>query len=275
MSQERPNPGFKDDPEYLRQRDAHDKLAGRLKAIHKLQATALPLSEIVGSEEYENIQDMWAKTGKRLRWSVAFPIVETYEILGRPKASTVFREDSYRRLYRHASAKLRPLNDDERQQIADLEIMPQPAPNARIRIQKEQEQADLSQIDPSILRRISADLTDKALEGLTVEERMRARRRAAWLAEKFAKSSAKAGNLRCELCEFDPSNLASRRNVRPRSLLDVHHRNPLSLGERVTEITDLSLLCPTCHRLEHILMRRGETLFDASISPAPSVSTSR
>jgi len=36
------------------------------------------------------------------------------------------------------------------------------------------------------------------------------------------------------------------------SLIDCHHLNPISLGERETSIDDLISLCPTCHRLAHL-----------------------
>jgi hypothetical protein len=43
--------------------------------------------------------------------------------------------------------------------------------------------------------------------------------------------------------------------VRPRSLLDVHHRHPLYEGSRVTTFADFALLRPTGHRFEHALLR--------------------
>jgi 5-methylcytosine-specific restriction protein A len=37
--------------------------------------------------------------------------------------------------------------------------------------------------------------------------------------------------------------------------MDVHHRDPLAEGVRVTELADFQLLCPNCHRFVHAVMR--------------------
>ena len=116
-----PNSGFENDPAYLAEREAHRALAGRLIAVHKLRTTARSLETILGAEEFKRLQDMWAQGGKRYRWSVAFPIVESYEIVGRPKAKDVLGEAAYRRLYQRSSATLRTFTDDEKRLIADLE----------------------------------------------------------------------------------------------------------------------------------------------------------
>lgn len=51
--------------------------------------------------------------------------------------------------------------------------------------------------------------------------------------------------------DSDPKIVLDPKIVNPRSLLDVHHKNPLDEGERYTTIRDFALLCPTCHRVEH------------------------
>jgi hypothetical protein len=56
-----PNAGFENDPQYLAEREAHKDLAGRFIAVHKLRATARPLTQILGFEEFERLQDMWAQ----------------------------------------------------------------------------------------------------------------------------------------------------------------------------------------------------------------------
>ena len=81
-----PNAGFESDPAYLSERAAHAAVAGRLVAVHRLRPTSRPLRTILGDGDYERMQDMWAEDGKRRRWSVAFPIVESYEITTRPYA---------------------------------------------------------------------------------------------------------------------------------------------------------------------------------------------
>lgn len=84
------------------------KLAGRLVAVHKLRTTARNLETIIGEDDFTRLQDMWAQDGGRYRWSVAFPIVESYRIVGRPKAKTVLGDALYRRLYQRSSATLGP-----------------------------------------------------------------------------------------------------------------------------------------------------------------------
>src|SRR4051812_38023762 len=101
-----PNPGFETDPNYLAEREAHRDVAGRLIAVHRLRATTKPLAAFVGPKKYERLQDMWAQDGRRWRWSVAFPIKESYDIIEKPKAKAVF-QDAYRRLYGRPSAILR------------------------------------------------------------------------------------------------------------------------------------------------------------------------
>ncbi|MGH1574136.1 HNH endonuclease [Methylobacterium sp. P31] len=36
----------------------------------------------------------------------------------------------------------------------------------------------------------------------------------------------------------------------------MHHLNPLEEGKRRTGFKDLALLCPTCHRIAHLRMKR-------------------
>jgi 5-methylcytosine-specific restriction enzyme A len=85
-----PNPGFETDSRYLAEREGHKQFAGRFIAVHRLRTTARPLIEILGKEEFERVQNMWAKDGNRNRWSVAFPIIERYRIRGRPRGCPRF-----------------------------------------------------------------------------------------------------------------------------------------------------------------------------------------
>jgi 5-methylcytosine-specific restriction enzyme A len=143
-----PNPGFETDPRYLAEREAHRNVGGRLIAVHRLRPSARSLLEILGEEEFNRLQDMWAAGGKRYRWSVAFPIIESFSIPGAPLATDVLNADAMRRLFAHPSATLRPLNDAERRQIADLVIEPRPTSNAWIGIADEAVMAEQSEIGP-------------------------------------------------------------------------------------------------------------------------------
>jgi 5-methylcytosine-specific restriction enzyme A len=100
-----PNRGFEGDPEYLDVANEHPKLAGCLIAVHRLRPTMRPLREIIGDTEFEHLQDMWAQEGKRRRWSVAFPIIESFEIEGKPLATEVLSSVPYKRLFQHPSTR--------------------------------------------------------------------------------------------------------------------------------------------------------------------------
>lgn len=250
-----PNPGFETDPQYLDEREAHKALAGRFIAVHKLRTTARDLETILGPAEFTRVQDMWAQGEKRWRWSVAFPIVETYDIIGRPKAKDVLGETGYRRLFQRSSATLRVLNEEERASLADLEIEQRSAANAWIGIEDEFMLAEASEIDERIRKAIQRDLPDGALEGMEEERRAKVRKRAAWLAQEFVKKRRRAKTLYCDACEFDPLKVSGIEGINPRSLLDVHHMHPLDEGVRYTTIKDFALLCPTCHRVEHARLK--------------------
>jgi 5-methylcytosine-specific restriction protein A len=193
---DKPNAGFEDDPQYLAERDDHRKRAGRFIAVHKLRTTARPLVKIIGQKEFDLLQNMWAQPENRNRWSVAFPIIDSYRVVGAPKAKDFLGEKSYRRLYGHSSAILRPLNDEERAAVAGLDIEPVNAPNAWIGIEDEFLRAEASEIDGRVRRVIDADLSDRVLEGVAAERRIRLRTRAAWLAAKFVNARRKN-----ELCD--------------------------------------------------------------------------
>jgi 5-methylcytosine-specific restriction protein A len=71
--------------------------------------------------------------------------------------------------------------------------------------------------------------------------------------QKLAKSKKDAvrkatGRLACEVCEFDSSEIYGI-GV---EVIDVHHLMPLhKIDESTTTLSDLALVCPTCHRVLH------------------------
>jgi len=259
---EKPNPGFEVDPTYLANRDAHEERAGRLIAVHKLRTTSRPLEQILGPNEYTLLQDMWAQSGKRFRWSVAFPIVESFRINDPRKAKEILGPAAYSRLYAHSSATLRPLNDAERALIADLEIQPVAASNAWIGIEDEFKSAEQSDINPNTQRSIDHDLA--ALEGFDSERLSKIKKRAMWIADNFIRNRKKEGSIFCDHCNFDPAEIANQLAIKARGLLDVHHNNPLDEGVRYTTTADFSLLCPTCHRIEHARIRSRTKMRDGN-----------
>ena len=248
---EEPNEAFAADTGIVEERERHAKLKDRLIAVHRLRSSAKPLAEIIGQSEFEHLQDVWASGGNRRRWSVAFPIIETYHIVEKPRAREIFNEEVFCRLYQYQSAILRPLDDEARAQIADLDIKPLSAPNAWIAIEDEFAMAEASEISREALRAIERDLAG-ALEGEPEERRSRIKKRAAWLADRFATERRRAGHLVCDDCGFDPRSLADLQGIRARSCFDVHHLSPLNEGKRYTTTGDFALLCPTCHRMAHL-----------------------
>lgn len=148
-----------------------------------------------------------------------------------------------------------PKKDAERAALANLQLNPVPASNAWIAIEDEFRNAELSEIPRSTTREVERDLVGNAMEGMTEERKAKVRRRAAWLADRFIRSRSKAATLICDDCGFDPMIIFPTGKVKSRSLLDVHHKHPLEENVRYTTIDDFSLLCPTCHRVEHVRMR--------------------
>lgn len=159
-----PNTGFASDPQLIEERERHATLKDRLVAVYRLRATARPLVKIIGTAEFERLQDIWATGGDRRRWSVAFPIVESYEIVGQPHAREIFGKPVFRRLYQSQSATLRLLDDEAREAIADLELTKTHAANAWIAIEDEIAMAERSDISSEAQRAITRDLVG-ALEG--------------------------------------------------------------------------------------------------------------
>lgn len=67
------------------------------------------------------------------------------------------------------------------------------------------------------------------------------------VARKKAAVLKKTGRLACEVCDFESSEIFDVEGV-----IDVHHIVPLhKIGESVTTMNDLALVCPTCHRVLH------------------------
>jgi 5-methylcytosine-specific restriction protein A len=252
-----PNEGFENDPDYLNDLGARGNLGGRLVAVHRLRPSARKLWQIIGKEQYEKHQDMWAKNGLRNRWSLAFPIIESYQILGDPLATTIFDEEELKRIFAHSSSTLRTITDEERMALNELEIEAIPAHNLWIALEDEFEMAEGSSIPAAIVTNIEIDLASAAMEGMTEEQKRRVKKRAAWLANRYAAERRKQGTFKCDDCNFDPTSRTAGTSISPRSLIDVHHRNPIEEGIRYTQATSefYQLLCPLCHRFEHARLR--------------------
>ncbi|HWA22017.1 MAG TPA: HNH endonuclease [Caulobacterales bacterium] len=255
-----PNPGHENSPEFLKQKEVHKGKAGRLVAVHRLRTTARPLIDIIGEADFRSVQDMWSKERSRNRWSVAFPIIEKFEVIDAPRARDVFGENRYREIFQRSTATLRVLSDEDRLAINDLEINRCEQDNAWIAIEDDFIKAERSDVSARTLNLLERDFALGAMEGESDERRAKVLRRAAWLAEQFISERSRKGALRCERCSFDPMNILDITPRRPRSLLDVHHLKPLEEGRRFTTVADFALLCPTCHRVEHERLRQSKLL---------------
>ncbi len=254
ISLQSPNSGFERDPDYVRGRQIQEAYKGRFTAIHKLKTSSRPLEEIIGEKDFNKLQDVWAKGRKRCRWSVAFPIVESYEIKQKPLVKELLGEGLYKEFIGQ-TATLRAIDDRVRECLRTLEIEQIAAPNDWIDFEDEIRSASQSFINEGVQRLINRDLVG-ALEGQAEERKQLLRKRAAWLAEKFISQRRQTSGLKCDDCSFDPTTVL-KGAVKPRSLLDVHHKNPLHEGVRKTTLDDFSLLCPTCHRVEHFRLKIG------------------
>lgn len=64
----------------------------------------------------------------------------------------------------------------------------------------------------------------------------------------------RTGQLACECCDRDAAVVYGPIG---RGYCEVHHRDVIAGGERETELNDLAIVCASCHRILHRLIRRG------------------
>jgi predicted HNH restriction endonuclease len=152
---------------------------------------------------------------------------------------------------------LSPNKNTEEKSAVQSELDKHTVSPASPKIEYDFKKAQLSKIDPRTLRLISHDLPESAPEGMRKERWGNIRQRAGWLADTFIRQRTSAGALTCDVCEFNPASRRDAQGIEPRSLLDVHHKDPLAEGVRETTTDDFALLCPTCHRITHARLRIG------------------
>ena len=247
-----PNRAFRDDPRIAEERELHRQLSDRLTAIHQVISVHRYLRDFVGDKEFDWLQDVW-DDGDRKRWSVSFPIIRTWKFVDKPLAHQVLPEKDYRRLGTQ-TASLHRLSDEAIEALAVLELHEPIEPNPELLTEMDDLFAEATEI--SDLDRLNL-LYD--LEGSRHDLSVKARRRSAMLVRSFINERRASGKLQCDKCSFDPSATHLVPASMARSCLDVHHRVPLSGGERLTTIDDLELLCPTCHRIVHLTEGRKDS----------------
>jgi len=248
----RPAPKLGSPPLTEDEKELHAKSAGALTAVFKLASRPVHAIKVVGRENYDGLQRRWDRNGAGTRWSEAFPILEAWQIEGWPKARDVLGPEAAGRLCEIQSRVLTILHDSDRQKVADLEISPIDLPATGLAAQHfidlemktNSDQNRPPEALSSEARQLYADYT--AIEGITKE----ARTRYALRDRHLARELKRIGPLICALCAYDPLT----RGAEPRrasSMLDAHHRTPISAGVRLSRREDLVLLCPTCHREVH------------------------
>lgn len=103
--------------------------------------------------------------------------------------------------------------------------------------------------------RASVDQEDEASfpEGLLVEKLHRSRERSRRVVELAKKQFIERnGLLFCEVCDLEPEKRFGSAKMRSR-IIEAHHDVPLSddKHEGETKVSDLRMVCPTCHRAIH------------------------
>jgi hypothetical protein len=129
-----------------------------------------------------------------------------------------------------------------------------------VRVVAEMQDAQEVQRIAAAIRDASADLADavmdpdeaeapESVEGAVLEYRHKRRERDRKLVQRKKDELLKAGKpLLCEACGVD---VAGEYDLVTGAVIECHHRLPLANGVRVTKLSDLALVCPTCHRALH------------------------
>lgn len=107
----------------------------------------------------------------------------------------------------------------------------------------------LSTMAADVERPISAAEGREVLRTHKHRERSKALRR-----KKIKDVLNRTGKLECECCNRDAESIYGAIGS---GYSEVHHLDLLAQGERQTELADLAVVCPCCHRMLHRLIHRG------------------
>lgn len=77
------------------------------------------------------------------------------------------------------------------------------------------------------------------------------------IVQKAKKQALKKGNgkIKCECCDFDFVDYYGELGF---GFIECHHKIFLSIGQRITNVEDLALVCSNCHRMLHRKNTEGE-----------------
>lgn len=82
-------------------------------------------------------------------------------------------------------------------------------------------------------------------EGKELFRKHRIRERDSSLTYRKKQIAIQNGTLKCEACEF------SFQEIYEQDYIECHHKIPIFMGERITKLEDLALVCSNCHRMLH------------------------
>jgi 5-methylcytosine-specific restriction protein A len=230
----------------------HQRSAGALTAVFKLANRPANARALIGLAQYEDLQTRWDQRGDHVRWSEAFPIIEAWNITGWPTARNALGLEAAARCCERQSQVLKVLDDDDRAKLANLDLTPiDLAPDGLAA----RYFTDIAVMDNESKGVSSAGLTAEdrplfkdyaAIEGISKDMRVRIA-----LRDRHLVAIRKTiGPLECALCHYTPIGRGATKR-QARAMLDAHHKTPVRAGERLSRVTDLTLLCPTCHREVH------------------------
>jgi len=96
---------------------------------------------------------------------------------------------------------------------------------------------DAAQRTKLITQQIDEDLeASGATEGKTADQLHKIRQRAVRLAKQFCSNRKAKNTFHCDRCKFDPACIAVDTGIDARSLIDVHHIDPMAEGERENHV---------------------------------------
>jgi len=82
-------------------------------------------------------------------------------------------------------------------------------------------------------------------EGKLLFRNHRIRERDSSISHKKKMIALAEGKYKCEVCDF------SYQDFYGQDYIECHHKIPISMGERITKLDDLALVCSNCHRMLH------------------------
>lgn len=170
------------------------------------------------------------------RWPVATALLDVFEVVGRPHLvddlglpDRSILQNAYDLVVR-PEEKLRALWGALGEWELTSADLP-PLPNFH-------EPASVKQVGSLLPKVLSAEEGRKIYREVQIFERNSALAREA----RRKNREENSGLLTCSCCAFSDEL---------DGLFDVHHQVPLMLGSRETTLSDLTVLCPTCHRWAH------------------------